>query len=99
MLAWRERRYVRLVGTYLLAVLLHGLWNALAMLFTFSTLAELLDQPGRLPALQPWLIAAMSILAVGLFTILMISNRRLRTTLPPEPSEAAASEERMHPIS
>jgi hypothetical protein len=94
-LAWRERRYVRLAGTYLLAVLLHGLWNALAMLFTFSTLAELMNQPGRLAPLQPWLIAAMSVLAVGLFALLMISNRRMRTTLPHAPSESAGSEEQI----
>lgn len=77
-LAWRERRYLRLLGTYLLAVLLHGLWNAFAMLYTFATLAELLDQAGRLRTLQLPLIMVMSILSVLLFAILVISNRRMR---------------------
>jgi hypothetical protein len=77
-LAWRERRYLRLVGTYLLAVLLHGLWNALAIFFTFSTLAELLEQADGLSRIQPAMIIGMSILAVGLFAILVISNRLMR---------------------
>jgi hypothetical protein len=98
-LAWRERRHLRLIGTYLLAILLHGLWNAFAMLFTFSTIAEFLDQPGRLGTLQPLLITVMSVLALGLFAILMISNRRMRKTIPPSPSELTISEEHMDQIS
>ena len=86
-IAWRERRYLRLIGTYLLAILLHGLWNTFAMLFTFSTLAELTDQPGRLGTLQPILITIMSILAVVLFIILITSNRRLQKTVPTLSSE------------
>jgi PrsW family intramembrane metalloprotease len=87
-MAWRERRYLRLIGTYFLAVLLHGLWNAFATLFTFSTLAELIDQPGGLGTLQPMLITVMSLLAVILFVILFISNRRMRKTVPTPPSES-----------
>jgi hypothetical protein len=87
-LAWRERRYLRLLGTYFLAVFLHGLWNSLAIIFTFSTLAELFEQPGTLGAIQPPIIVAMVILAIALFVILIISNLRMRRTLsssPPEP--------------
>ena len=82
-LAVRNRRYIRLLGTYLLSVFLHGSWNALAMLFTFSTLAQELDQPGLLSTLQPSAITAMVILAAGLFLILILTNRRLRKTIPP----------------
>ena len=85
--AWRERRYLRLIGTYLFVVLLHGLWNAFAMLFTFSTLAGFLDQPGRLATIQPSLIAGMSLLAVGFFLVLVISNHRLRKAVLPLESE------------
>jgi hypothetical protein len=79
---WRERRFLHLIGTYFLAVVLHGLWNTFAMLFTFSTLSQLIDQPGRLSALQPMLITVMSILTATLFTILLISNLRMQNTLP-----------------
>ena len=80
-LAWRERQYLRLIGTYFLAVTLHGLWNTFAMLFTFSDFAELLGQPGRLSTLQPIMIIAMSILAIGLFAILVLSNRKMRNAV------------------
>lgn len=81
-LAWRERRYLRLIGTYLLAVTLHGLWNTLAILFTFSGLAQPLGQAGLLSTLQPIMITSLSILAIGLLSILVISNRKMRNTLP-----------------
>ena len=82
-LAWRERRYLRLLGTYFLAILLHGLWNAFAILFTFSNLAELLKQPGQLATIQPAIIVIMSLLAAALFVILILSNRRLRERILP----------------
>lgn len=80
-LAWRERRYLRLIGTYLLAVLLHGLWNSLAIFFAFSTLEGLLGQASLLSSIQPAMIAALTILAVVLFTILVVSNLRMRQTV------------------
>ena len=87
-LAWRERRYLRLVGTYLLALTLHGLWNTFAILFTFSSLAEVFGQSGGLITLQPIMITGMSILAIGLLAILVLSNRKMRNTVQlmlPEP--------------
>jgi hypothetical protein len=81
-LAWRERRYARLIGTYFLVVLLHGLWNTVAVLFTFSNLAELLEQPERWSTGQPALIAVMGALATGLFVILIVSNHKMRNTIP-----------------
>ncbi|HEY3473911.1 MAG TPA: PrsW family glutamic-type intramembrane protease, partial [Anaerolineales bacterium] len=79
--AWRERRYARLLGVYLFAVLLNGLWNMLAMLFSFSELAELLKQAGWLQTIQPTLITALGMLAVALFVILIISNRHMRKSI------------------
>ena len=81
-LAWRERRYLRLIGTYILAVTLHGLWNTFAILFTFSGLAQPLGQLGLLSTLQPIMIISLSILAIGLLAILVISNRKMRSTVP-----------------
>jgi len=81
-LAWRERRYLRLIGTYILAVTLHGLWNTFAILFTFSGLAQPLGQLGLLSSLQPIMIISLSILAISLLAILVISNRRMRSTVP-----------------
>jgi hypothetical protein len=90
-LDWRERRYLRLLGSYFLAVSLHGLWNALAMVFTFSTLATFLEQPGRWSELQPAMIVAISGLVVVLLAILLLSNGRWRRTVLPSPVEVAPS--------
>jgi hypothetical protein len=79
--AIRQRRYLRLIGTYVLAVMLHGLWNATAILYTFSSLAKILGQAGRLSTLQPISIIVMSVLAIGLFAILLISNHQMRKTI------------------
>jgi RsiW-degrading membrane proteinase PrsW (M82 family) len=81
--ALRERRYLRLLGTYILAVTLHGLWNTSAILYTFSTLAKMLGQSDRLSTIQPITVIAMSLLAVGLFAILLISNHQMKKTIPP----------------
>jgi hypothetical protein len=81
--ALRERRYLRLLGTYILAVTLHGLWNTSAILYTFSTLAKMLGQTDRLSTIQPITVIAMSLLAAGLFAILLISNHQMKKTIPP----------------
>lgn len=100
-LAWRERRYLRLIGTYIVAVLLHGLWNSLAIIFTFSTLAELFEQPGTLGMIQSPILIAMVVLAIALFAILVISNLRMRKTIsstltgPTPPSESIEISESM----
>lgn len=91
--AVRQRRYLGLLGAYLAAVTLHGLWNALAMGFTFSTLAHTLEPGTGMNAVQTGVLAAMAFLAVLLFAILLLLNRRLRRGLPgaePEPSRLPA---------
>ncbi|HEX9388114.1 MAG TPA: PrsW family glutamic-type intramembrane protease [Anaerolineales bacterium] len=87
--AIRQRNYLRLLGTYVLAVTLHGLWNTSAILYTFSNLAKVLGQTDRLSTIQPITIIAMSALAVGLFVILLISNQRMRKTITPPVIEPA----------
>ena len=77
-IAWRERRFLQLIGNYILVVALHGLWNALAITFTFSTLMELLDQQGFLRTWQLPVSISMGLLAVAMFAILIASNRKMR---------------------
>lgn len=87
-LAVRERRYLRLLGTYLLVVLLHGLWNAFALTVSFSALAGTYLQPGRFETLQ-WISAiGIVVLAVALFVILIASNRRYQKQAPVEETPA-----------
>jgi len=83
--AIKERHYFRLLGIYFLSVSMHGLWNALAILYTFSTLTEYLEQESPLNGLTTYLLIGMVILA-GLYLIILIfSNRRMRATLPLPP--------------
>ena len=79
--AIRQRRFVRLLGTYVLAVTLHGLWNTAAILYTFSNLAKLLGHTDRLSTIQPITIIAMGVLVIGLLAILLSSNSRMRRTI------------------
>ena len=87
-LALRKRRYLRLLGTYVIAIALHGLWNASAMLYTFSEIANLRNQTDRLSAIQPISVGALSILSLGLFAILLSSHARMKKAMEPV-SEAA----------
>lgn len=80
--AWRERLYFRLVSIYILVVALHGLWNALAITYTFSSLVDFLDQPGPLMTLQQPIAIGMVILALVIFGILIISNRKMAPSVP-----------------
>ncbi len=89
-LAWRERRFIQLIGNYILVVALHGLWNALAITFTFSTLMELLDQQGFLRTWQLPVSISMGLLAVAMFAILIASNHKMTPSAtdaapPPNP--------------
>ena len=77
-LAWRERRYWQLIGNYILVVSLHGIWNALALTFTFSTLMEVLNQQGPLRTLQYPVSIGMGLLAMGMFILLILYNRKMR---------------------
>jgi hypothetical protein len=75
-LAWRENRYLRLGAAYVLAVMIHGLWNALTVL---STVAGLEMQDSILPYyFLPTGEIALFALAIGLFVLLILSNRKVQ---------------------
>ena len=80
--AFRERRYLRFIGTYILAISLHGLWNALAILYSFAAIAESIGKQNFFTKYQTPVIVIMIILALLLLIILLLSNRRMRATLP-----------------
>ncbi|GAB4460979.1 MAG: hypothetical protein OHK0041_25060 [Anaerolineales bacterium] len=88
-LAWRERRYLRLLGTYLLVVLLHGIWNAAAIMVSFSALSVEYLQTGGFRSLQ-WISSGVLVALIGiLLAILLMNNRRLRQAAAAPPVEAA----------
>ncbi len=89
--AVQGRKYLQLLGTYILSISLHGLWNALAILFTFSILGDSLQASGPLAGLRVPLNIGMGILAVVFLVVLVVSNRRMRATLP-QPVELSVDE-------
>lgn len=86
--AVHERRYARLLGMYLLSVSMHGLWNGLAILFTFATITEQFDQPGSLNGIATPVTMGMVLLGVIFLVLLVLSNRRIRQTIPQGAGEA-----------
>jgi hypothetical protein len=82
-LAWQRRRYLILAGTYLLAVLMHGLWNAITLFFSFASLGEMQGVVVKLPPVfkladaAPYALLALAV--VGLL-IMSLGNRRLTQT-------------------
>jgi hypothetical protein len=79
--AWQNRRYLKFVGLYLLAVAIHGSWNFLAQLISlegFMPGGSVLSFIGRA---APFLMAA---LAVVIFIGLVRINRYLRSQQPEE---------------
>jgi membrane protein implicated in regulation of membrane protease activity len=80
--AIRERHYLHLLGTYLLCVALHGLWNGLAIMFTFSSMASLYAKKSLLSSLSTPFAVALGVFAILLLALLILSNRRIRAKLP-----------------
>lgn len=80
--AVREQRYFRLLGIYVLSVFLHGLWNGLAMLFTFSAMADLAGQQDIFVGLITPSAVGMILLGIGFLIILVLANLRLGAKQP-----------------
>lgn len=84
--AFREKRYLRLLATYLLAVLLHGTWNFLALANSFSAILNTYEQSDLHQTIAMSSGIGLIVLAIALIVILILSNRRL-----PKPETEDAS--------
>lgn len=77
--AWQDRSYLRLGFAYLAAVVIHGIWNAIAILYGIASLPVALDIPPYLPS---HLIVSgpplFALLTASLFFLLILYNRRLQ---------------------
>ena len=89
-LAWRERRYFNLALTYLTVVLVHGVWNGLAIVNLVDQVLVSEGMTGAFPGwsgLASWLGSSAPYILFGaslvMFTILLWMNARLRRSLPP----------------
>ncbi len=83
--AWSRRKYLRLAGAYLAAVLLHGVWNGFAVFFAVSQISpghtmEFLAIAGKIAI---WGLGAWTV--IGLIILLVMNSRlRIRTTTSTE---------------
>lgn len=85
-----EKRYWRLVGMILLAMSLHGVWNAGAILTVAGGLRVILAMP-EMDALGILFgmagVGVLFLLMVGMFVALFLINGKLRTPPKPLPEE------------
>jgi hypothetical protein len=86
--AFREKRPARFFAAYFSAVAIHGIWNACAVGAGLSSVGEFIGKPEWLFNIIPAALGGMFVLGVGMFAVLIASNRKLRNspsspTLPP----------------
>jgi len=84
---WRDGKVLRVGGIYLLTVLMHGIWNFLAVSTGIGSLAteNMLVFFASLAPIAPWIMGGMALLFLG---SLILMNLRLRVTaaaVPPPP--------------
>jgi len=84
-----EKRYFRLAGMALLAMLLHSAWNAGAVLSVWGGARITLAMPGfdllgTITAIGG--AGLLFFMMTGMFVTFFILNNRLRTSIPPTPS-------------
>jgi RsiW-degrading membrane proteinase PrsW (M82 family) len=79
--AWTERRYIRLVITYVYAVLMHGAWNGLAVIAFLGSLQGITGQFSA-ANLQRSSLATIGIATLGAFNLvffIVFSNNLRRS--------------------
>ena len=86
-LAWQKRQYLKLFAIYIFSSVLHGLWNASAIIYSYSLLARELDPSSLLSSMAPFTLAFSITLAVILLMILILGNKSLNQTNVNEPIE------------
>ena len=92
--AFREKRYLRLPAAYISAVAIHGLWNSCAIGAGLSAAGESIGKPEWLAAYTPSMLAGMLVLGIGMFVVLIASNKKLNSNLVPVPALPTENEER-----
>jgi hypothetical protein len=83
--AFREKTLGHLAATYLAVVSIHGIWNACAIGLALSASGETLGKPEWLTTFLPASIAGILVLGMGIFVVLIASNRKVRSELAPAP--------------
>ena len=77
--AFQEKRIGRLFATYFSVVAIHGIWNACAIAAGLSANGEALGRPEWMAAFLPASLCGLGVLGIGIFTVLIASNRKIHT--------------------
>lgn len=77
--AFQEKKAGRFFAAYFSSVAIHGIWNACAVGAGISTIGELIGKPEWLFNIIPAAISGMAVLGIGMFVVLIASNRKLRS--------------------
>ncbi len=99
-LAWQKRRVFQLLLAYLCAVLIHGLWNGLTLMYSFNLLAALPGSSwvGRLVrAVGMSAPLSLVLLALGCVMVMAVANRSLRRFAAGKESSSAPFESPKEP--
>jgi hypothetical protein len=77
--AWTQSRYIRLAAIYLLAVLIHGLWNGLTIASVFANMSQTLPaSAGSFSQIGSVIPYALAGLAGAAFLTILLMNRGLK---------------------
>jgi PrsW family intramembrane metalloprotease len=79
--AFAEKRPWRFFSAYLTAAGIHGIWNACAAGISIASLGQSIGKPEWLFNFIPALLCGMLVLGIGMLAVLIISNRKLRSSL------------------
>jgi hypothetical protein len=80
-LAWQKRRFLQLFLVYLLAVMIHGLWNGLTLIYSLDQLTAIPESSWMSTVVHtvgPGAPLALILLALGCFLTLLAINRAFR---------------------
>lgn len=77
--AFQEKRIGRLFATYFGVVAIHGIWNACAIAAGLSANGDMLGKPEWMAAYLPASLCGIGVLGIGIFTVLIASNRKIHT--------------------
>ena len=92
--AWQGKR-ARLVGTYVISVMVHGIWNSAAILIEVGSLQPYLKASGFSTSLDSFSFAGTTVLILLVLIILpalILINRKLRPAAPVTPVPPAQSD-------
>ncbi len=82
--AFREKHILRFFAAYFSSVTIHGIWNACAAGTGISSIGESIGKPEWLFNFIPALLCGMLVLGIGMFALLIASNRKLRSAPIPQ---------------